>query len=137
MPATIVDRNGRRIVDRHGRRIVPDGPLRFRDALSAQRQTLAGRIRPPAHRISCRLTMSYAGLASRYREVEPYEAKRYLVEIPDRFAVAHWSRDADVSTIARCMLGTLEYEPHGADTAVLRRAIEGVIEAMQTEDKAA
>jgi hypothetical protein len=33
-------------------------------------------------------------------------------EVPDSFAVARWSRDADVSPIARCILGTLKYEPH-------------------------
>jgi hypothetical protein len=53
---------------------------------------------------------------------------RHLVEVPDRFAVARWSRDADVATIARCILGTLKYEPHTADTTVLRRALEDVIE---------
>jgi hypothetical protein len=53
---------------------------------------------------------------------------RHLVEVPDRFAVARWSRDADVATIARCILGTLKYEPHAADTTALRRALEGVIE---------
>jgi hypothetical protein len=37
-------------------------------------------------------------------------------------------RDADVATIAHCILGTLKYEPHTADTTVLRRALEGVIE---------
>jgi hypothetical protein len=42
-------------------------------------------------------------------------------------AVARWSRDADVATIARCILGTLKYEPHTADTTVLRQALEGVI----------
>jgi hypothetical protein len=69
-------------------------------------------------------------LLSRYREVEPYdEAKRHLVEIPDRFAVARWSRDADVAEIARCILGTLKYEPHAADVTVLRCALESVIEA--------
>ena len=69
-------------------------------------------------------------LLSRYREVEPYdEAKRHLVEIPDRFAVARWSRDADVATIARCILGTLKYEPHAADVTVLRCALESVIQA--------
>jgi hypothetical protein len=52
---------------------------------------------------------------------------RHLVEVPDRFAVARWSRDADVATIARCILGTLKYEPHTADTTVLRHALEGVI----------
>jgi hypothetical protein len=51
------------------------------------------------------------------------------VEIPDRFAVARWSRDADVAEIARCILGTLKYEPHAADVTVLRRALESVIEA--------
>jgi hypothetical protein len=54
---------------------------------------------------------------------------RCLVEIPDISAVAHWSRDADIATIARCILGTLKYEPHAADTTVLRRALEGVIDA--------
>jgi hypothetical protein len=53
---------------------------------------------------------------------------RHLIEVPDRFAVARWSRDADVATIARCILGTLKYEPHTADTTALRRALEGVIE---------
>jgi hypothetical protein len=53
---------------------------------------------------------------------------RHLVEVPDRFAVARWSRDADVATIARCILGTLKYEPHTADNTALRRALEGVIE---------
>jgi hypothetical protein len=59
---------------------------------------------------------------------DPTENARFLVEIPDRFAVARWSRDADVATIARCILGTLKYEPHAADTTVLRQALEGVIE---------
>src|SRR5262249_47340067 len=36
--------------------------------------------------------------------------------------------DADVATICRCILGTLKYEPHAVDTAVLQRALEGVIE---------
>jgi len=58
----------------------------------------------------------------------PTENARFLVEIPDRFAVARWSRDADVATICRCILGTLKYEPYAVDTAVLRRALEGVIE---------
>src|SRR5262245_25146606 len=56
------------------------------------------------------------------------DTNRHLVEVPDSFAVARWSRNADVVTIARCMLGTLTYEPHTTDTAVLRRALEGVIE---------
>jgi hypothetical protein len=51
------------------------------------------------------------------------------VEIPDRFAVARWSRDADVAEIARCILGTLKYEPHSTDVIALRRALESVIEA--------
>jgi hypothetical protein len=57
---------------------------------------------------------------------------RHLVEVPDRFAVARWSRDADVATIARCILGTLKYEPHAADTTALRHALEGVIEQSGT-----
>ena len=48
---------------------------------------------------------------------------RCLVEIPDTFAVAHWPRDAEVAQIARCILGTLKYEPHTADTVMLRRAL--------------
>jgi hypothetical protein len=55
------------------------------------------------------------------------DPNRHLVEVPDRFAVARWPRDADVPTIARCILGTLKYEPHTADTTVLRQALEGVI----------
>ena len=55
------------------------------------------------------------------------ENARFLVEIPDRFAIARWSRDADVATICRCILGTLKYEPHTADITVLRQALEGVI----------
>jgi hypothetical protein len=57
---------------------------------------------------------------------------RHLVEVPDRFAVARWSRDAAVATIARSILGTLKYEPHTADTTVLRHALEGVIKHAQS-----
>jgi len=52
---------------------------------------------------------------------------RYLIEIPDRFAIARWPRDADVVTIARCILGTLKYEPHTADTTALRHALESLL----------
>src|SRR5262249_2408213 len=61
---------------------------------------------------------------------------RCLVEIPDTFAVARWPRDAEVAEIARCILGTLKYEPHTADTAMLRRALEGVIERGRKEGAA-
>jgi hypothetical protein len=61
-------------------------------------------------------------------EHEFIDTNRHVVEVPDRFAVTHWRRDADVATIARCILGTLKYEPHTADTTVLRHALEGVIE---------
>jgi hypothetical protein len=53
---------------------------------------------------------------------------RYIVEAPDKFAIARWPRDADVATIARCILGTLKYEPHTADTTPLKRALESMIE---------
>ena len=56
------------------------------------------------------------------------DPNRHVVEVPDSFAIARWPRDADVPTIARCILGTLKYEPHAADTPALRRALEGVIE---------
>ena len=56
------------------------------------------------------------------------DSNRHVVEVPDTFAIARWPRDADVATIARCILGTLKYEPHTADTTVLRHALEGVIE---------
>ena len=62
--------------------------------------------------------------------VDPYAApnkNRHYVETPDTFAIARWPRDADASTICRCILGTLKYEPHAVDTTVLRRALEGVI----------
>jgi hypothetical protein len=64
------------------------------------------------------------------------DTNRHLVEVPDSFAVARWSRNADIATIARCILGTLKYEPHTADTAMLRRALEGVIERGRKEGAA-
>jgi hypothetical protein len=66
-------------------------------------------------------------------EYAPPNKNRFVVEVPDKFATARWSRDADIVTIARCMLATLKYEPHAADTAVLRRVLEGVIEGTQRE----
>ena len=54
-------------------------------------------------------------------EHEFADTNRHLVEVPDSFAIARWPRDADVPTIARCILGTLKYEPHTADTTPLRR----------------
>jgi len=48
---------------------------------------------------------------------------RCLVEIPDSFAVARWPRDAEVAEIVRC-------------TAMLRRALEGVIERGRKEGAA-
>jgi hypothetical protein len=58
------------------------------------------------------------------------DTNRHLVEVPDTFAIARWPLDADVATIARCMLGTLKYEPRGAgapDITALRRALEALI----------
>jgi hypothetical protein len=49
---------------------------------------------------------------------------RHFIEAPDRFALARWPRNADVATIARCILGTLKYEPHTTDTTPLRRVLE-------------
>jgi hypothetical protein len=66
-------------------------------------------------------------------EYAPPNKNRFVVEVPDKFATARWSRDADIVTIARCMLATLKYEPHAADTVVLRRVLEGVIEGTQRE----
>src|SRR5262249_48964834 len=60
-------------------------------------------------------------------EHEFIDTNRHVVEVPDTFVIARWRRDANVGTIARCILGTLKYEPHTADTTVLRRALEGVI----------
>jgi hypothetical protein len=56
----------------------------------------------------------------------PIEWNRHLVEIPDTFAVARWSRDADVAQIARCILATLKYEPHAADTSTLREVLMAI-----------
>jgi len=68
-------------------------------------------------------------LTDQAKNAEPsLSPNRHLVEVPDTFAIARWRRDADVATIARCILGTLKYEPHTADTTALRRALEGVIE---------
>jgi hypothetical protein len=54
------------------------------------------------------------------------DTNRHIVEIPDTFASAHWPRNADVATIARCILGTLKYEPHTADLTALRLALDRV-----------
>jgi len=59
------------------------------------------------------------------------DTNRHLVEVPDTFAIARWPRDADIATIARCIVGTLKYEPHTADTTALRRALESVIDHAQ------
>jgi len=56
------------------------------------------------------------------------DPNRHLIAVPDTFAIARWPRHADVATIARCILGTLKYEPHTADTTPLRQALEDVIE---------
>ena len=64
-------------------------------------------------------------------EHEFVDTNRHLVEVPDSYAVARWPRDTDVVTIAKCFLGTLQYEPHTADTMGLRRALESVIDHAQ------
>jgi hypothetical protein len=69
-------------------------------------------------------------------EHEFKDRNRHLVEVPDTFAIARWPRDADVAEIAGCILGTLRYEPHTADTRMLRRALEGVIERGRREGAA-
>ncbi len=69
-------------------------------------------------------------------EYEPPNKNRHYVEVPDSFAVARWSRDADSATIARCILATLKYEPHSADTTPLRLALEAVIERARKEGAA-
>ena len=56
------------------------------------------------------------------------DPNRHAVEVPDSFAIARWRRDADVTTICRCILGTLKFEPHTADVTALRRALESLIE---------
>ena len=63
------------------------------------------------------------------------DRNRRLVEVPDSFAIARWPRDADVATIARCILATLKYEPHTADTTLLRQALEGVIKPEARREK--
>jgi hypothetical protein len=66
-------------------------------------------------------------------EYAPPNKNRFVVEVPDKFATARWSRDADIVTIARCMLATLKYEPHTCDVTALRQVLEGVIEGTQRE----
>ena len=61
-------------------------------------------------------------------EQEFKDTNRHVVEVPASYAIARWPRDADVATIARCILGTLKYEPHAVDTTILRNALETVIE---------
>ena len=63
------------------------------------------------------------------------DTNRHLVEVPDSFAVARWSRDADVATIARCILAPLKYEPHTADTTLLRQALEDLTKPEVRRDK--
>jgi hypothetical protein len=60
-------------------------------------------------------------------EHEFRDKNRHLVEVPDSFAIARWPRNAGSVEIARCILGTLKYEPHSADVTALRRALEQVI----------
>jgi hypothetical protein len=75
------------------------------------------------------------------------DTNRHLVEAPDSsrlspvltvtglspffdgLPIARWPRDADVRTIARCILGTLKHEPHTCDLTALRLALKGVIES--------
>src|SRR5262249_26729831 len=71
---------------------------------------------------------SVSGSAMSNNEHTFADTNRHLVEVPDSFAIARWPRDAHVATNARCIAGTLKYEPHAADTTVLRQALEGVIE---------
>jgi len=53
---------------------------------------------------------------------------RSKMNTEDSFATSRWPRDADVPTIARCILRTLKYEPHTDDTTPLRRALETLID---------
>src|SRR5262249_25359471 len=69
--------------------------------------------------LACELLEWMLGVA-REATTEP---DRYLVEIPDTLAIARWRRDANVVEIARCIVGTLKYEPHAADTTALREAL--------------
>jgi hypothetical protein len=71
--------------------------------------------------------LSVSGSAMSNNEHTFADTNRHLVEVPDSFAIARWPRDADVATIARCILGTLKYEPHTADITMLRQSLEGVI----------
>jgi hypothetical protein len=80
-------------------------------------------------RIHCAMTSN--------TEHESPDTNRHLVELPDTFAVARWSRDADVVTIARCILGTLKYEPHTGDITVLRQALEDVIKREEGRERRA
>src|SRR5215467_1273691 len=49
---------------------------------------------------------------------------RHVVEVPDTFAIARWPRNAGGAAIARCILGTLKYEPHTADLTALKDVLE-------------
>src|SRR5215468_4083246 len=82
--------------------------------------------------MDCRVVLRSPGLVPRSpmsnTEHEFADTNRHLVEVPDSFAIARWPRDADVPTIARCILGTLKYELHTVHTTPLRRALETLIE---------
>ena len=55
---------------------------------------------------------------------DPTENARFLVEIPDSFAVARWGRDADVATICRTIERKLTSEKDGADDEAFWRQME-------------
>ena len=77
---------------------------------------------------NCAAKADFAEAISRLSAEDGSEPNRHVIEVPDKFAIARWSREADIGEIARCILGTLKYEPHAVDTTVLRDALEGVIE---------
>jgi hypothetical protein len=49
--------------------------------------------------------------------------------------VARWRRDADVITVAKCILGTLKYEPHRHDIGPLIRALTHFINPQESRDR--
>src|SRR5262245_43953447 len=107
-------------------------PPRCRERRECVPRPLDEQARHPADTgVDHRMVLRSPGLVPRSPMSNPEhefaDTNRHLVEVPDSFAIARWPRDADVTTIARCILGTLKYEPHTADTTALQRALEGVI----------
>jgi hypothetical protein len=65
-----------------------------------------------------------AALACQIDTYPANEDQCFVTVMPTHYVLARWCRDADVSTIAKCIAAVLKYEPHTADVGRLRQALE-------------